>query len=247
MPSPAPEPELSVIIPVRGNHPGIEDTLNVVRAAVSDLEILVVTDPATLGPAAADTRSYALLVDARVRLLEACGAKAAAVRHGLTEARGRFVAYLDADHGWEAPPDDLREMVTRIRTGEADCLVAQRDQHDWSRTRRAKTNTFIWLTHLLFRLSVRDTQTPLKVMTRAAAQTALAGVSWNSWAFDVELLHVLAAKGYRVAPHPVRWKGGGGELPWASAVLIVLMAPGMVRGLLAARLRTLGLHRRLRS
>ncbi|GII84424.1 hypothetical protein Ssi03_24140 [Sphaerisporangium siamense] len=240
MPSPAPEPELSVVIPVRGGHTGMTATLDVVRAAWPDSEILVVTDPATPGPAAAATRSYALTVDARVRLLEAPGAKAAAVRHGLAQARGRIVSYLDADHGWEAGPDDLRAMVARVRDGEADCLVAQRDQHDWSATRRAKTNGFVRLTRLLFpRLPVRDTQTPLKVMTRAAARAGLARSSWRSWAFDVELLHTLAARGYRVAGHPVRWKGGGGELPWASAVLIALMAPGMVRGLLAARVRTL--------
>jgi glycosyltransferase involved in cell wall biosynthesis len=242
-PSPAPEPpapELSVVIPARNSHPGISATLDVARAAWHDLEILVVTDTRVPGPAAADARSYALNTDARVRLLDVPGGKATAVHAGFTASRGNAVAYIDADHGWEAESGDLKAAASSVLNGDADCIAAQRDQHDWSPARRIKTNGFIVVTRLLFpRLPVRDTQAPLKVMTRDAAATALARTSWRSWAFDVELLHVLHTARLRVVPLPVRWRGQGGELAWASLVLIALMAPGMTRGLIAARLRTL--------
>ncbi|NRQ32110.1 glycosyltransferase [Nonomuraea sp. NN258] len=247
MPSPVYVPELSVVIPARGHHLGMNATLDLVRAAWPDIEILVVTDTVVRGPTAADVRRYALAVDSRVRLLDLPCDKATAVRHGLAQATGKVLAYLDADHGWEASPDDLRAMTRRIIAGEADCLVAERAQQGWSRTRKLKTNGFIALTRVLFpRLPVRDTQTPLKVMNRRAADLLLARASWRSWAFDVELLHLLQRFGHRVAAHPVQWAGQGGELPWASAVLIALMAPGMIRGLMATRLRNSVMRSRAR-
>lgn len=239
MPSSDPDPELSVVIPVLNRYAGMDATLDLVRQAWPDLEILVVADTSRPGPAAADVRNYALAIDSRVRLLDLPGDKAVAVRHGLAHAHGTILAYVDADHGWEATPHDLRAMVRRVIASEADCLVAERDQRDWARTRKLKTNGFIRLTRMLFpALPVRDTQTPLKVMNRHAAKVALGQARWRSWAFDVELLHVLHHTGHRVAAHPVQWKGRGGELPWASAVLIVLMAPGMIRGLLSTRIHS---------
>jgi glycosyltransferase involved in cell wall biosynthesis len=250
MPSPSPAldpddaPELSLIIPTRNDHADIATTLDAVRAAWSDLEILVVTDTNAPGSAAADARSYALTTDARVRLLDVPGDKATAVHAGFTAARGQAVAYLDADYGWEASPTDLCVAARQVLSGDTDCVAAQRDQHDWTRARKLKTNGFILATRLLFpRLPVRDTQAPLKVMTRTAAELVVDTASWRSWAFDVELLHLLHTTGLRVTALPVRWRGQGGEHSWASLILIVLMAPGMIRGLLTARLRTLKQHR----
>lgn len=250
MPSPGPDPEshapeLSVVIPARNNYPHIAATLDAVRTAWHGVEVLVVTDTRTTGPAAADTRTYALSTDARVRLLEVPGAKAAAVHAGFAAASGRAVAYLDADYGLEADPADLRTAARRVLSGETDCAAAHRDQRDWSRARRLKTNGFILATRLLFpHLPVRDTQAPLKVMNRTAAEFVTAAASWRTWAFDVELLHLLHTAGLSVTAHPVHWRGRGGEHSWASLVLITLMAPGMLRGLLAARLRTWGRRRK---
>ena len=219
-PSPAPEPpapELSVIIPARNNYPHIAATLDAVRAAWHDVEVLVVTDTRTTGPTAADTRTYALTTDARVRLLDVPGAKAAAVHAGFTAARGRAVAYLDADYGLEADPTDLQTAACRVLSGETDCIAAHRDQHDWSRARRFKTNGFILATRLLFpHLPVRDTQAPLKVMNRPAADLVAQTATWRTWAFDVELLHLLDTAGLSVTAQPVHWAGRGGEHSWAS-------------------------------
>ncbi|MFC5183190.1 glycosyltransferase [Actinomadura harenae] len=233
------DPELSVIIPTRNSCSDIRTTLDVVRDAWPDLEILVVTDTQSPGDAARHASHYRLCTDARVQVVDALGAKAAAVQAGFDSARGRVVAYVDADYGLEATAGCLHRAVQLVADGVADCVAAERDQHDWSRIRKLKTRGFIWLTHLLFpRLPVRDTQAPLKVMTADAARHLLQTAAWRSWAFDVELLHRLQQADYRIRAYPVRWNGQGGELPWATAFLLAYMAPGMITGLARIRLST---------
>ncbi|MFC4912276.1 glycosyltransferase family 2 protein [Actinomadura gamaensis] len=233
-------PDLSVIIPTCNSFPHLPVTLDVVLDAWPDLEIIVVADAYTPGPALSEARTYQLSSDARIRVLEARGPKAHAVRMGFEAARGRIIAYLDADYGLEATAGCLHHAVRLIAGEVADCVAADRDQHDWSRIRKAKTCGFIRLTGLLFpRLPVRDTQAPLKVMSSAAAHHLRLCATWRSRAFDVELLHRLHCARFCMQRYPVRWHGQDGQRPWATAFLLAYTAPSMVVGLFRIRLTTL--------
>jgi len=52
------------------------------------------------------------------------------------------------------------------------------------------------------------------------------------------VLWALTATGHHIQPLPVRWTGQGGETRWASVLLVLLLAPGMLRDLLLIRIRT---------
>ena len=143
------------------------------------------------GPALRDLRVYATATDARVRPTPLPGGKADAVHYGLRHARGAVVGWVDADFGAEASTGDLRRAVMAIEAGDADCVAAHRDQPDWPLPRKAKTNTFAVAVRLLFRLPVRDTQAPLKMMTAHAAHTAARLAPFHGWAFDVAVLWAL--------------------------------------------------------
>ncbi|BFO21393.1 hypothetical protein SHKM778_77810 [Streptomyces sp. KM77-8] len=107
---------MSVICPTYNRSRPILDTIASVRAqTVSDWELLVVSDGST-----DDTDHWvreAARADSRVRLLrtERHGHPSGPRNHGLTQARGGLVAYLDHDDQWH--PDHLEVLLTAFDDG----------------------------------------------------------------------------------------------------------------------------------
>lgn len=94
-----PKPSITVVIPLYNKEREIENTLRSVLAQTRlPDEVLVVDDGST-------DRSAELVRQCNsplVRLLEQPNAGVSAARnHGIAEARGRYIALLDADDAWE--------------------------------------------------------------------------------------------------------------------------------------------------
>jgi teichuronic acid biosynthesis glycosyltransferase TuaG len=103
-------PVVSVVTPAFNAERLIGEMVASVRAqTLQDWELLVVDDCSTDDTVEAVQRASA--ADPRVRLLEsrANGGAAASRNVGLAEARGRFIAFLDADDLWD--PSKLERQV----------------------------------------------------------------------------------------------------------------------------------------
>lgn len=110
---------VSIIVPVYNAEDYIVDTIESVRRQTwEDWELLLVLDGCTDGTERAVSAYCAQAGDSRIRLLRQSNQGAAAARnYGLAQARGRFIAYLDADDLWK--PDKLEKQVAFVLEKEA--------------------------------------------------------------------------------------------------------------------------------
>lgn len=90
-------PTVSVIIPVRNGKPFLDEAVqSVVSQNFDDLELIIVNDGST-----DDDYDRFLLIDDRVRVLHLLGKGVSAARNaGMLCAKGRYIAFLDADDIW---------------------------------------------------------------------------------------------------------------------------------------------------
>jgi hypothetical protein len=111
---------VSVVIPLYNKAPYVRRTLASIAAQTrADFEVIVVDDGSTDGGAEI-VESFA---DARFRLIRQQNAGPGAARNrGLSEARGEFVAFLDADDEWR--PGYLEEGLRMFDEGDGDVAAA---------------------------------------------------------------------------------------------------------------------------
>lgn len=126
-------PKVSVIIPAYNAQAFVARTLASLRAQTfPDFEAIVVDDGSSDGTAAVVAEIAA--ADARIRLIrQANGGVAAARNRALAEARGAYVANLDADDIWR--PQFLERTMAALEAAGEDAVLAFArtlwiDEHD---------------------------------------------------------------------------------------------------------------------
>jgi dolichyl-phosphate beta-glucosyltransferase len=207
---PRPTFRLTVVIPSY-NEPRIGDTVRRVRAElaphglVEDLEIVVVDD-------GSQDDSHLLAVAAgadQVIVQEENRGKGAAVRQGMLAARGRVVAFTDADLSYA--PEQLLTLLDQAEAG-WDVVVGNRAHPDsqalgetgpgraiGSRCINRLVRTVLGgCTH-----DLADTQCGLKALRADAARAIFSHSRIDGFAFDVEVLHLADRFSLRVTDVPV--------------------------------------------
>jgi glycosyltransferase involved in cell wall biosynthesis len=118
----APGPLVTAIVPAHNAARYVEATLHSLRQQThSALEILVVDDGSTDDTAERVAREAER--DGRLRLIRQANAGVAAARNrGLEEARGDFIAFVDADDVWY--PRATERMLQRLQAAGKGCGLA---------------------------------------------------------------------------------------------------------------------------
>lgn len=113
------EPRVSIIVPVYNAEKYIEETVASVEAQTfADWELLLVEDGSADGSRQTVERMLAKKGDERIHLIVQENAGAAAARnHGLAQASGRYIAFLDADDLWS--PDKLEKQLALMEEKKA--------------------------------------------------------------------------------------------------------------------------------
>jgi glycosyltransferase involved in cell wall biosynthesis/O-antigen/teichoic acid export membrane protein len=205
----APEVQLSVVLPCHNAGHGLRDVLNglvqELRGSVDSFEIVVVSDGSTDGTVATASE----LREHGVRIVEYSQrvGKGHALRMGLADARGKYVAFMDGDGDiW---PEAIRPFLALMELYAPDIVLGSKrhplsDVH-YPPLRRVLSWGYHTLVSVVFRVAVRDTQTGLKLLRREVVTAVLPRLVEKRYAFDLELLVAARRLGFRrVFEAPVR-------------------------------------------
>jgi dolichyl-phosphate beta-glucosyltransferase len=208
-PPPPGDRRLSVVVPAYGEADRIGETVRRLRASLSD--IAEAPEPErTSGSGLGDSGVEILVVDdgsadATADAALAAGAdqvvvqphnrgKGAAVRAGMLAARGRTVAFTDADLAYA--PDQVRRILAAIEAG-WDVAIGDR-RHPDTRTlappsplRALGSRVINWLGYAVLLGSYRDTQSGLKGFRSDVARFVFCRTRVDGFAFDIEVLHLV--------------------------------------------------------
>jgi glycosyltransferase involved in cell wall biosynthesis/O-antigen/teichoic acid export membrane protein len=202
-----PDLDLSIVLPCRDAASSLGDVLDRLTTIGGEMarEIIVVSDGST-----DDTVQIANVdrpVPIRVLSYEDRIGKGQALRVGLSEARGRYVAFMDADG--DVDPTSLGALLAIVDLYEPDIVLGSK-RHPLSELRypplrRLLSWSYHKLTRVLFRVNVRDTQTGLKLIRRDVLAAVLPRMLEKRFAFDLEMLVVARSLGYTaVFEAPIR-------------------------------------------
>jgi putative flippase GtrA len=207
-PEPPGDRRLSVIVPAYDEADRIGATVRQLAAGLAEvavaggLEIVVVDDGSH--DATADAALAAGADQVVVQPMNR--GKGAAVRAGVLAARGRTVAFTDADLAYG--PDQLLRVLAAVEDG-WDMAIGDRRHPDTetlvppSRLRAIGSRAINWLGYAVLLGSYRDTQSGLKAFRSDVARFLFAHSRVDGFAFDVELLHLAERHQLSVAEVPV--------------------------------------------
>lgn len=137
--------------------------------------------------------------------------KGYAVRFGMKKAKGDLISFLDA--GREIPPKGIMMLMAHMEWYDADIIVGSK-RHPASKvhyplTRRILSAGYQAGVRLLLGISVRDTQSGIKIFKREVVKKILPRLLVKRYAMDVEMLAVANYLGYKriyEAPIEIQYK-----------------------------------------
>ena len=161
--------------------------------------------------------------------------KGAAVRRGMLAARGERRLFADADGA--TPIGELPRLEAALAAG-ADIVIGSRAIADASVRvvaqphRVAAGRVLNWMVGRLGLAGVTDSQCGFKAFRGPVADDLFARVRTVGFGFDVELLLLAQAAGYRIVEVPVNWRDQAG-----SKVGVLSDGPRMAWQIVRARWR----------
>jgi dolichyl-phosphate beta-glucosyltransferase len=226
---------LSVVVPAFGEANRIADTIERLRVALQKIdadggvEIIVVDDGSF-----DDTSQQAHDAGAdRVLRHEVNQGKGAAVRTGVLVARGRTIAFVDADLAYS--PDQIVGLLDAVETG-WDVVTGSRRHTDTTTLVRARRLREVGgrainaLTRAVLLGQYLDTQCGLKAFRSDVARLIFQHTRIEGFAFDVEVFFLVEQYHLSLAEVPVRVQNSS-----RSTVHVVRDAARLVRDLFRIR------------
>jgi glycosyltransferase involved in cell wall biosynthesis len=214
--------KISVIVPAFNEGSRIEETLNQISRSLHqicrELEIIVVDDGSDDDTAAAAVRAGSVLHEVRVVRYDYNVGKGQALLAGISFATGSLIGFLDAD--MELHPDQLRPLLEKLASTQCEGVIGSKHHPlsiiiGYPGIRRLYSFVYYVFIRMLFGLSLRDTQTGLKVFRADMLRDVAPRLAAKKFAFDLELLAVAHRLGYRRledAPVHVIFRRGRGRI-----------------------------------
>jgi glycosyltransferase involved in cell wall biosynthesis len=203
-------PSISVVLPAFQLGPVIAANIERVASVLSTMsvEIVVVDDGSTDQTLSEALRATSNMPGTSVLRHPVNRGKGQALFTGARVAQGDLIVFLDAD--LDLPPEQLPALLDGM--GDADVLVgAKRDSMTAGRyplIRRVLSRLFSLATVGLFRLTVTETQTGLKIFRRKVLEVVIPQMRIEGYAYDLEMLVRAQRAGFKLAQTPVELGSG---------------------------------------
>lgn len=195
---------LSVIIPVYNEESTITEVIERVTAVELPLEkeLIVIDDGSTDNTVDVLRSGSSHLIHTHVSPTNA--GKGAAVRIGLSLAKGDVIIIQDAD--LELDPSEYGRLLAPIVAGEAKVVYGSRflDGNTIPFSRRLANRILTSLTNVLFGTSLTDMETAYKVFTREVASSL--DLSARGFEIEPEITARIARQGITIKEIPISYR-----------------------------------------
>ena len=140
--------------------------------------------------------------------------KGYAVRYGMLKAKGDVIGFIDA--GMDLDVSGIGILLNYMQLHDADIVIGSKLHPDSVVEYPIQRKILSWgyrtITRILFGFGVKDTQVGLKLFKRKVVKEVFPRLAVKRFAFDVEILAVSHARGYRnIHEAPVRLKFSWGS------------------------------------
>jgi dolichol-phosphate mannosyltransferase len=153
--------------------------------------------------------------------------KGYAIRYGMARSKGDLVSFLDA--GMEIAPKGIMMLMAHMEWYNADIIVGSK-RHPASRVNYPYVRHILSIGYhigikILFNLSLRDTQSGIKIFKRGVLEKILPRLLVKKYAMDIEMLAVARYLGYsRIyeAPIEVTFDKETSSISWKTVIRMIL-------------------------
>jgi dolichyl-phosphate beta-glucosyltransferase len=211
---------LSVIIPAYNEEVRLPQTLRSVieylKAQPYSAEILVVNDGSTDGTERIVHEQSSDSIPMRQFSHEDGGnhGKGASVRKGMMQAHGAFRLFMDADNSTTL--NQIERFWPLFDQGHSVVIGSRALPNSIIGVHQARAKEIAgrignWLIQRLAVPGIADTQAGFKMFSAEAADMIFPRQTIDRWGYDVELLVIARAHGYRIAEVPITWINASGS------------------------------------
>jgi len=232
VPTPLPDPLVSVVVPVYNEEPTLRLLIERVAAQPWRKEIIAIDDGSADASLQILHALAAELPELRVIQLPHNQGKGAALRAGFAAATGDVIAIQDAD--LEYDPADLDRLLGPLRDGRADVCYGSRflgGPHRVLNFHHYVANRGLTLLNNVFtNLNLTDMETCYKVFRREVLDGLV--LREDRFGFEPEFTAEVAAAGFKVYEVPISYSGRdydeGKKIGWKDGVraLRVILSSG---------------------
>jgi glycosyltransferase involved in cell wall biosynthesis len=202
------QPEVTVVIPVFNEQKTVCEVIDRVLALPISLEVIVVDDGSSDGTRD-ELQRYANHARVRTLLHGVNQGKGAALRTGISQARGEFVVIQDAD--LEYDPSNILAVLKPLQAGLTEAAYGSRyllpAEQDRSLIHRLGNWGLTTFSNILARQSLTDMETCYKAFRRELIQSI--EIEENRFGFEPEITAKLARTQTQICEVPISYQPRG--------------------------------------
>ena len=203
------EQKISIVIPAYNEGANIYSNLckmeDMLDTFLSNYELIVVNDGSKDNTREEIERAQKDLNHVVEAGYDINRGKGGAIKEGVGQAKGDYIAFLDAD--LDLSPMHLDAFMGKMLETNATAVIGSKlhkdSKVDYPMSRKIMSVGYYLILKILFHLKIKDTQTGVKLFKAAELKKAISKVDSNGFAYDIEILALLTVDGGTIEEMPI--------------------------------------------